>query len=244
MADSPGKFTGLVRELRTGAQLTQQELADATGLSLRTVSNLVRGAEGTPQRETVRLLSDALGLAGAERTRFETTARGRPLGAGSPAGAATLRSLPRDVASFTGRGPEFERLAQSALAAGGVVSIHAIGGMAGVGKTAFAVHAAHRMAGFFPGGQVFLPLPGHTPGRALVDPADALASLLLATGVPAARVPPGLETRAALWRDQVAGRPAEVLLRQALEIFQRLGAGEAAALRAELDALAGARSAR
>jgi hypothetical protein len=45
-----------------------------------------------------------------------------------------------------------------------VVAIHAIGGMAGVGKTAFAVHAAHRLAGRYPGGQVFLPLHGHTPG--------------------------------------------------------------------------------
>jgi hypothetical protein len=58
-----------------------------------------------------------------------------------------------------------------------VVGIHAIGGMAGVGKTAFAVHAAHR----FPGGQIFLPLHGHTPGQQPVDPADALASLVLVT---------------------------------------------------------------
>ena len=48
---------------------------------------------------------------------------------------------------------------------GGVVGIHAIGGMAGVGKTAFAVHAAHRLAGRFPAGQIFLPLHAHTPGQ-------------------------------------------------------------------------------
>ena len=44
---------------------------------------------------------------------------------------------------------------------GGVVGIHAIGGMAGVGKTAFAVHAAHQLAGGFPDGQFFL-----SPARA------------------------------------------------------------------------------
>ena len=63
--------------------------------------------------------------------------------------------------------------------------------MAGVGKTSFAVHAAHRLAGSFPDGQFFLPLHAHTPGQRPVDPADALASLLLTAGVPAALIPPG-----------------------------------------------------
>ena len=71
------------------------------------------------------------------------------------------------------------------------MGIHAIGGMAGVGKTAFAVHAAHRLADRFPAGQIFLPLHGHTPGQQPVDPADALASLLLTAGVPAGADPAG-----------------------------------------------------
>ena len=71
------------------------------------------------------------------------------------------------------------------------MGIHAIGGMAGVGKTAFAVHAAHRLAGRFPGGQIFLPLHGHTPGQQPVDPEDALASLLLTAGVAPAADPAG-----------------------------------------------------
>ena len=61
----------------------------------------------------------------------------------------------------------------------------AIDGMAGVGKTTLAVHAAHRLTGRFPDGQFFLSLHAHTPGQRPVDPADALASLLLTAGVAA-----------------------------------------------------------
>jgi hypothetical protein len=84
--------------------------------------------------------------------------------------------------------------------------------MAGVGKTAFAVHAAHRLADRFPSGQIFLPLHGHTPGQAPVDPADALASLLLTTGVPIGQIPLGLEARMALWRDRVAEKQLLLVL--------------------------------
>jgi hypothetical protein len=93
-----------------------------------------------------------------------------------------------------------------------VVSIHAIGGMAGIGKTAFAVHAAHALAGRFPGGQIFLPLHGHTPGHQPVTPADALASLLLTIGVPAGQIPGDHEARAGLWRDRLAGRQLLLVL--------------------------------
>ena len=97
-------------------------------------------------------------------------------------------------------------------AGGGVVGICAIDGMAGIGKTTFAVHAAHRLAGTFPDGQFFLPLHAHTAGQRPVGPADALGSLLLAAGVPAAQIPPGLEARVARWRGQVAGKKILLLL--------------------------------
>jgi transcriptional regulator with XRE-family HTH domain len=196
-------FGGLLRRLRAEAGLTQEELAEAARLSPRSVSDLERGINRTARKETARLLADALGLTGAARAQFEAAAAGRPVPGGA---AAATRTLPRDTGSFTGRQQELEQLAKAAAGCGGVVAIHAIGGMAGVGKTAFAVHAAHRLAGRYPGGQVFLPLHGHTPGRAPADPADALASLLLTAGVAAAHIPPGLEARAALWRDRLAGR--------------------------------------
>ena len=102
------------------------------------------------------------------------------------------------------------RWAEAAAAdGGGVVSVHAIGGMAGIGKTTFAVHAAHRLADRFPDGQFFLPLHAHTPGQRPVDAADALASLLLTAGVPAAQIPPGVDARAARWRGH-AGREEDL----------------------------------
>jgi len=215
-------FCGLLRQLRAEAGLTQEELAEAARLSPRSVSDLERGINRTARKETARLLADALGLTGPARAEFEAAARGRPVPgcAGTGGVAAATRTLPRDIASFTGRQEELGQLALAAAGSGGVVRIHAIGGMAGVGKTAFAVHAAHQLAGRYPGGQIFLPLHGHTPGHVPVDPADALASLLLTAGVAAAHIPPGLEARTALWRDRLAERQLLLILDDAADSEQ------------------------
>jgi len=218
-------FAGLLRQLRAEARLTQEELAEAAGVSPRSVSDLERGINRTARKDTAQRLAGALGLAAPARAQFVAAARGKAapedvLAArrGPASGAftaAATRALPRDTASFTGREGELARVleALASEAAGDVVlGIHAIDGMAGIGKTALAVHAAHRLAGSFPDGQFFLPLHAHTPGQRPVDPADALASLLLTAGVPAAQIPPGLEARAARWRDYVAGKKVLLLL--------------------------------
>src|SRR5262245_65671731 len=75
---SPPEFGGLLRQLRTRAQLTQRELAQAATLSTRTVSDLERGVNCTARKTTAELLAKALGLAGPERTLFITAARSRP----------------------------------------------------------------------------------------------------------------------------------------------------------------------
>jgi tetratricopeptide (TPR) repeat protein/transcriptional regulator with XRE-family HTH domain len=209
VAESPVTFAGLLRKLRREARLTQEELAEAAGVSVRAVAYLERGTVTSPQKDTVRLLAEALHLIGPVRVEFEAIARGRAVPGGV---AAATRTLPRDVTSFTGRQRELGELVDAAAAAHQVVSIHAIGGMAGIGKTAFAVHAAHRLADRFPAGQIFLPLHGHTPGQQPVEPADALASLLLTAGVAPAQMPPGLEARMALWRDRLAGQQLLLIL--------------------------------
>jgi transcriptional regulator with XRE-family HTH domain len=57
------------------AMLTQEELAEASGVAVRTVSDLERGINHSPRRETVRLLADALRLIGRQRVEFEAAAR-------------------------------------------------------------------------------------------------------------------------------------------------------------------------
>jgi tetratricopeptide (TPR) repeat protein/transcriptional regulator with XRE-family HTH domain len=235
-------FAGLLRQLRTEARLTQEELAGAAGLSPRSVSDLERGINRTARKDTAQLLADALNLAGEVRTAFVAAARGRapaaevlaarrdgaPGTSAAPAvpAAAATRTLPRDIGSFTGREAELERLlgspasaateggaaAGGAAAGGAAPGICVIDGMAGTGKTTFAVHAAHQLSGWFPDGQFFLPLHSHTPGQQPADPADALASLLMTAGVGAQHIPPGLEARAARWRDHVAGKRILLLL--------------------------------
>ncbi|HEY3951996.1 MAG TPA: tetratricopeptide repeat protein [Streptosporangiaceae bacterium] len=224
MAEQPAlSFAGLLRRLRDDAQLTQEELAQAASLSPRSVSDLERGVNRTARRDTAVLLAGALGLTGPVRELFVTAARGRGpavevLAARSrvaPGAAAATRTLPRDTVSFTGRERELVRLLEALTpkAAGGLVlGIHAIDGMAGVGKTTFAVHAAHQLTDRFPDGQFFLPLHAHTPGQRPVAPADALASLLMTAGVPARQIPPGLEARAARWRDHIADKRTLLLL--------------------------------
>src|SRR5438034_1234754 len=135
VAEQPGlEFAGLLRQLRAEARLTQEELAEAAGLSPRSVSDLERGIHRTAHKDTAGLLADGLGLAEPALALFVAAARGRGSAAevlaavreaapGAAAAAAT-RTLPRDAVSFTGRGRELARLLEALApgAAGGVVA--------------------------------------------------------------------------------------------------------------------------
>jgi DNA-binding SARP family transcriptional activator/tetratricopeptide (TPR) repeat protein len=173
-------------------------------------------------RDTRRVLDAELGIEPGPALRHvheQVLAADPMLDLPAQAGAAATRTLPRDIASFTGRERELAQLLDrigGQAAGGAVVGIHAIDGMAGIGKTTFAVHAAHRLAAGFPDGQYFLPLHGHTPGQQPVDPADALVSLLLTAGLAPQQIPPGVEARAARWRDHLAGKKILLLLDDAV----------------------------
>jgi DNA-binding SARP family transcriptional activator/tetratricopeptide (TPR) repeat protein len=134
--------------------------------------------------------------------------------AGGGAGRVVPQELPAGVRHFTGRAGELAaltRLLDEPAKGLGVVVISAIGGTAGVGKTALAVHWAHQVAGRFPDGQLYVNLRGYDPDRPMAA-ADALAGLLSALGVPGADIPDGVEDRARLYRTNLAGRRVLVVL--------------------------------
>jgi tetratricopeptide (TPR) repeat protein len=117
------------------------------------------------------------------------------------------RELPPDVYGFTGRGEELAVL-DDLLAAHGqgpAVVVAAISGTGGVGKTALAVHWAHRVADQFPDGQLYVDLHGYDPDHP-AQPGDALAAFLRALGVGSDQLPVDVDERAALYRSMVAGR--------------------------------------
>jgi tetratricopeptide (TPR) repeat protein len=124
------------------------------------------------------------------------------------------RLLPADIADFTGRDQQVEEIRRCVLAASRdearlAVSIVAVSGKGGLGKTSLAVHAAHAVAPFFPDGQLFADMHGAT---APVNPMKVLDRFLRALGVAGPDVPETLEERAEAYRDLVAGRRVLVLL--------------------------------
>ncbi|MER5780761.1 BTAD domain-containing putative transcriptional regulator [Streptomyces mobaraensis] len=123
------------------------------------------------------------------------------------------RSLPHDLPDFTGREEETRRLlSHVGRAAERPAAVVAVDGMAGVGKTALAVHAAHRLAPHYPDGQIFLDLHGFTTGRTPLTAHTALGVLLRAVGVPDRQLPPGRTDREQLWRAVTAGRRLLLLI--------------------------------
>ena len=131
------------------------------------------------------------------------------------AGSAVPRELPAGVRRFTGRARELaaltELLDQPGEQRPGMVVISAIGGTAGVGKTALAVHWAHQVAARFPDGQLHVNLRGYDKNQP-ISAANALAGLLQALGVPGQDIPDEMEDRARLYRTRLAGRRVLVLL--------------------------------
>ncbi|MGW3248327.1 AfsR/SARP family transcriptional regulator [Streptomyces sp. NPDC001070] len=128
--------------------------------------------------------------------------------------------LPRDLGAFTGR--DVELALSDTLVPGPAEPAQAVvvSGMAGVGKTTLAVHWAHRIAGHFPDGQLYIDLRGfHLTGSAM-SVAEAVRALLDAFGVPVGRIPAGLEAQAALYRSLLSGRRVMVVLDNARDSEQ------------------------
>ncbi len=136
----------------------------------------------------------------------------------APRGPSSERSgggLPGEVTHFTGRdGPMAElrdRIAEQAPQ-GTVVTIYAIDGMAGIGKTAFARHAAQEFAPRYPDGAIWIDLYGHTPGMQPREPSAALEQMLLQLGVPPQAIKATLAERQDQCRHHMHARRMLVVL--------------------------------
>src|SRR5580658_1007350 len=153
-----------LRRVREAAGLTQEELAERAGLSPRAIGNLERGT-GRPYPKSVRLVVTALGLSSAASddliASYRRTAAGPKTAPSEPPVAAPYQ-LPAAIPQFVGRAAELAWLNRALEESpGSAVALSAINGMAGVGKTALALHWAHLVAARFPDGQLYVNLRGY-----------------------------------------------------------------------------------
>jgi tetratricopeptide (TPR) repeat protein/transcriptional regulator with XRE-family HTH domain len=218
-------FATLLRRHRLALGLSQEDLAERSGLSVRTIANLEQGRATRPHRYSVESLGNALGLPEPERRHFDQSARVPAAGVytptAEPKSLPVPRQLPASVADFVGRAQELGALTAISdhVSAGAAVVISSIGGTAGVGKTALAVHWAHQAADRFPDGQLYVNLQGYDLASPLTV-AQALTRFLAALGVAAAEMPAGIEEMAAMYRSMLAGRRLLVVLDNANHVEQ------------------------
>ncbi|WP_037855307.1 ATP-binding protein [Streptomyces sp. NRRL S-340] len=211
-----GEFGRLLRQARRRSLLTLEGLADASGVSVRAISDMERG-KSLPRQATLAELMDALELGEQERRRLvQAAAPGRRTG-------QVPQQLPPDLAVFRGRQDTLSAVqglgAQITVGAGHVV-ISAIGGMAGVGKTTLAVHWAHRVADRFPDGQLYVNLRGFEDSGSPLEPGEVLGRFLSALGVPSSDIPPGTRERSTVFRERTAALRLIVLLDNARDAEQ------------------------
>src|SRR5580658_4735753 len=216
----------LLRSRRLAARLSQEELAELTGLSVRTIGDLERGTR-RPHRQTLALLARVLDLGEVTHVGLAGSGAEQPIKSGPR--PEVPRQLPGAVRGFVGRQAELAALTalvgQSRPAGtgepggsdpggpgpGDTVVISAIAGTAGVGKTALAVRWAHQVAGEFPDGQLYVNLRGYDVEQPVLA-ADALAGFLRALGVPGPEIPADADERESQYRSLLATRRMLVVL--------------------------------
>ncbi|UWP87556.1 tetratricopeptide repeat protein [Dactylosporangium fulvum] len=197
--------------------LTQEDLATATGLSVRSIRDVENGRVVRPRPSTVRLLADAFDLSADDRSSFIRAAGPDPSGLPKE----RPRQLPLAVPQFVGRHAELAVLdacLDEQVARPSVV-VFAVSGMPGIGKTSLALHWAHRVADRFPGGQLYVNLRGYDAMDA-VEPADALRGFIEALGVQPNRIPADVEGRTGLYRSLLAHRRMLVVVDNARDSAQ------------------------
>ncbi|MFS8101849.1 helix-turn-helix domain-containing protein [Lentzea alba] len=179
-------FGARLQQHRKNAGLSQEELSERSGVSVRAISDMERGRARSPQRRTTEALLDALDLDEPARDELRRLAR-----SGRVAPAGPVWSLPLFVADLVGRDAELDTIA---ALDGGLVVVH---GAAGTGKTSLAVKAAHLLEARFPDGQLLIELEGSAP---------PLRRLLKDLGVAGEHVPEDPDAQTRLYRSLLVGK--------------------------------------
>ncbi|GIF42999.1 NB-ARC domain-containing protein [Actinoplanes xinjiangensis] len=216
------RLVSQLAQIKDVSGLSLRALATRAGLSSSSLSRYLTGRL-VPPWDAVVALCRAVGR--DPRPLRPIWAEADRAGAAPP---PRRNDLPADLFDFTGRETEIARAEELLRTAGAV----AIDGMAGVGKTSLAVHVAHRAAGAYPDGGLYLDLHGFTPGHEPLAPAVALERLLGALDV--THLPAAVDDRAALWRSELSRRRVLVVLDNAADTAQVRpllpGAGRSAVL--------------
>ncbi|MEV4348212.1 helix-turn-helix domain-containing protein [Actinoplanes sp. NPDC049596] len=206
-------FGVLLRQLRAAADLTIEQLAEASGVSDRSISDMERGVSRRPRPRTVEALADGLGVTEADRVALLTSARE---GRNAPPPAPANRSpLPRQVADFTGRAAELATVAAWAAEGRETAPVIAISGTAGVGKTTFAVRAAQAWP---VDRQLFVDLRGLDAKP--LTPLTVLSRLIRAVSPDVRAVPRDVDETSALWHSLIRGQRVVIVLDNAISESQ------------------------
>lgn len=197
--------------MRRAAGLTLEQLAEASGVSARAISDMERGRSRAPQARTLEAIVGGLGLAEAEREALVVAAQ--EARSTSSAGRPRLGSLPRGVTDFVGRATELnlarDAIAQSLVSKEPPLAL-VVHGHAGLGKTAFAIRLAEEVGEKFADGRVYVDLRGVDPVPLSVG--ECLERLLRALGVAAGAIAEGDDERSAQLRAVLEARRCLLLL--------------------------------
>lgn len=205
-----GRYADALRVYQRARQSLMAEYAALPGVEL----NMIH--QGVLARVPAREL--AHGGGSGQTAGSLTTVAGAPptpVPAGLPPDVPPHRNLPHQP-SLVGRRSELKALtsmiADKGAHGGSVVTVEAVSGMAGVGKTALAIATAHLLTERYPDGQLYIDLRGHSPAQEPLSARAALATLLRLLGAPAFSIPEELEGRTALWRTMLAERRLVIIL--------------------------------
>jgi tetratricopeptide (TPR) repeat protein/transcriptional regulator with XRE-family HTH domain len=215
----------VLRQLRTSTGLSQEDLAERAGLSVRAIGNLERGRTSRPFGRTIRLLADALG--GGHDTLAELLAASSAAAGPFPDEddiplQRELRHIPAQLPAalpdFTGRCELLTQLREICTDRDDVVTIAAIYGPGGIGKTCLAIQVAHELADAYPDGQLYVNLRGSGPEP--LSPADVLTRFMRDMDMDYQGLGTDETELAALYRSTILGRRMLVLLDNAADVAQ------------------------